>query len=397
MDIADCPDGYFFPNESNDNSTDFPNIYYQSCQCRANLLSRQLVCTDDGQIIVPYSLWIGRSQDSILYLGNCPLYYCKPEIVVVPVNNTISNPGESHFYDMQCNHNYSRGGMACGSCLEGYSTVFGSNRCRECNNYSLLLILLFAAYGLFLIVFIMFFQFTISEGFLNGIIFFSNILSVYAPYFLKAKLRSYFLVFYWLSLKIGFEASFFDGMTALSSIALNFIFPLYLYFLLLLIVLSSRWSSLFSRWLGSHECSPIKLFATILIMTYSSLLETCISVLSFTGLTQVESDKTDLYWTYDVSVRNFRGSHAALGVFSIFLLLFFLIPAPYVWLFPSQVFSSTRLQKYKPLYDAVWAPLKPKFRFWVSLRLIMRIFPLTVINFAPIPINLLLLCCSYMV
>ena len=394
VNMTNCPDGFIFSDESN-SSNDTPgrnSASSQQCKFRQNLADSNLASTEDGQIIVPYGQWIGRSQDNVLYFGDCPLYYCKPEFVVVPVNNTISNPDEFHFYDIQCNYNYSRGGMACGSCVEGYSTMFGSNRCRECSNYYLVLILLFGAYGIFLIAFIMFFQFTISEGFLNGIIFFSNILSVYAPYFLNSKLRLYFLVFYWLSLKIGFEICFFDGMTALSGIALNFVFPLYLYLLLVLIILFARWSPRFSRWLGTHGCSPIKLFATILVMTYSSLLETCIAVLSFTRLRQVESNHPDLYWTYDASVKYFHGLHGALSTFSIILLLFFLIPAPYVWLFPDKVYNSTRLQKYKPLYDAVWAPLKPKFRFWVSLRLIMRAIPLTIINFAPIPINLLLLC-----
>ena len=64
--------------------------------------------------------------------------------------------------------------------------------------------------------------------------------------------------FFWLSLKMGIEVCFYDGMTGLASVTLQFVFPLYLYFLLLVIVLVSRWSSRFSRW----QTIPAQLLAT---------------------------------------------------------------------------------------------------------------------------------------
>lgn len=372
MNITACPDGYYLEES------------YLSCVCSQNLLNDGFNCTRDGQLLVPYSSWVGRDQDGVLLFGFCPLDFCRPEISIIPVNSSST-------YDMQCNSDYNRGGVACGSCAEGYSVVLGSNRCRKCSNYSLFLLLLFAAYGIVLIIGMIFFQFTISEGYLNGVLFFSNILTVYAPYLLTQEFRHLLVGAFWLSLKFGFEVCFFDGMTALSSAALNFIFPLYLYFLLLMIVLLSRWSSRFSRLLASRECSPIKVFATILVMTYSSLLETCISILAFTTVHEVgttNQTKASYRWTFDPSVAYFQHYHAALAVFAILLLILFLIPAPFVWMFSGKVYGIARL---RPLFDAVWAPLKPKFHFWVSLRLILRIVPLVIISFSPIPLNLLLL------
>lgn len=375
--IIDCPDGYYL----SENET--------SCLCRKSLVDSKFNCTNDGLIIVPYGSWIGRNQDGELLFGYCPFDFCKPEINIIPMNFSANS---SYDYDVQCNYNYNRSGLACGRCAEGYSTIFGSYECRKCSNSFLGLIVLFAAYGILLMLFIILFQFTISEGFLNGILFFSNILTVAGPYYVDA---TPFVVFYWLSLKVGIAVCFFDGMTALVGTALQFVFPIYLYFLLLVIILLSRWSSRFSRllhWLGCRGFTPTKLFATIIVMTYSSLLETSIAVLSFTKLRNVETDKVSYHWGYDQSVRYFHGAHAALGVFSCLLLVFFLIPAPFIWMFPSISLYFTRLQRYKPLYDAVWAPLKPRLHFWVSLRLILRVVPLLILNFAPLPTNLLLLC-----
>lgn len=389
VEITNCPDGYYIKNNS------------RSCICRENLVSRNFNCTEDGLILVPYGIWIGKEPDGALSFGECPLDYCNPAISILSVISTSSSLSGSgsysymSLYDLQCNKGYNRGGVACGGCVEGHSAVFGSNRCRKCNNNYLWLLLLFAAYGIILMLLIMFFQFTISDGFLNGVLFFSNILTVYLPYFSgSSKVSLYFVVFFWLSLKVGFETCFFDGMTTLASTFLHFVFPAYLYFLLLIIVLLSRWSTRFSRLLAAscRGFSPTKLFVTILVMTYSSLLETCIAVLSFTVLVDVDTNAKSHHWRYDPSVTYFHGYHAALGVLSLLLLAFFLIPSPFLWMFPSKVTSITLFRRFTPLYDAVWAPLKPRYRFWVSFRLILRVIPLVIINFSPIPINLLVLC-----
>lgn len=386
IDISPCPDGYILSDKT--------------CYCSKYLLQNHFNCTSNGEVLVPYSNWIGRDQNGVLTFGYCNFDYCSSEISIVQVkpsarstNSSSSRSTNSDLYNQQCREGYNRGGVACSNCAEGYSIVFGSNRCLRCSGRYLSLLLLFAVYGIFLIATIVFFQFTISEGYLNGVLFFANIITVYAPlYTVSPGISRYLIVFFWLSLKLGFEACFFDGMNALTSTALQFVFPLYLYFLLFVIVLLSRWSARFSRWLGYHGFSPAKLFATILVMTYSSLLETCIAVLSVNTLNDVYADKTSLRWGYDQSLVYFHGHHAALGVFAILLLVLFLIPAPFIWMFPSLIFSIKRLQKYKPIYDAVWAPLQPKFRFWVSLRLILRAIPLFIINVTILPVNLLLLC-----
>ena len=376
INITACPDGYYSNNSSN------------SCDCSQNLMDNYFNCTEEGYLLVPAGSWVGSDAGALLF-GFCPLDYCQSEISIVNVVNSSIDPDAS-IYDVQCTSNYRRGGVSCGSCIEGYSTILGSNRCSQCSNASLLLLLLFAAYGVLIFGFMIYLHFTISEGFLNGLLFFSNILTLFAPYLLS-NLRPMFFVFYWLDLKVGFEVCLFDGMTALSSTALSFVFPLYLYFLLLMIVLLSRWSLRFSRWLGSRRCSPVKVFSTILVMTYTKLLETCFSVLAFTPLYEdrgINKTKVSYRWTYDPSVHYFQHYHAALSVFAILLLLV-LIPAPFLWMSPNKF---AILNKYQPLYDAVWAPLKSKFRFWVSLRLYFRIVPLVLISFVPVPLNLLLLC-----
>ena len=371
--ITNCPDGYIQVSSNN------------TCDCNHDLEKYFSVTCDDGELVIPFSVWVGRDPDQDLLLGTiCSYDYCVPEIKVI-------NPINSLAYDVQCDLN--RSGIGCTKCAENLSLIFGSNSCKKCTNSHLWFLLLFSFYGIFLMFAIVFFQITISEGFLNGVLFFSNILSVYIPYFSpNSRINQFYLVFFWLSLKLGFETCFFDGMDALSVTGLHFVFPLYLYFLLFVIVLLSRWSW-FSQRLFHREFSPTKLFGTIIVMTYSSLLESCIEVLSFSTLIAFSSDnKSTLYrWRYDLSQKYFHGFHGVLGTFSLLLLIFFLIPVPIIWMFPGKVLNNRKLQRYKPLYDAIWAPFKPKYRYWVSLRLLLRIIPLLIINFIGTPFNLLLL------
>lgn len=290
----ECPDGYYPDNDT----------VPLTCTCSPTLRDKGFNCTDDGQLLVPYGSWIGRDSNDTLVLGECPLDFCGRNISIIPA--FVSGNDSMNAYDGQCNTNYNRSGVSCGSCNEGYSTVLGSNRCHKCSNTYLLLLLLFGAYGIFLIAAISFLQFTISEGFLNGLLFFSNVFAIYGPNYLGHEVHRYYIPFLWLSFKVGFEICLFDGMTALSSAALNYVFPLYLYLLLVAIILLARWSSKFSRWLGHSGFTPTKLFATILVMTYNSLLENSVSILAFTRLRVVETNASVVVWRYDPSVEYFN-------------------------------------------------------------------------------------------
>ena len=68
----------------------------------------------------------------------------------------------------------SREGTLCGSCIGNYSTVFGSNKCFQCSNWSLFTLAFYAVAGLLLVVLLFSLKLTISTGTFNGLIFFAN-------------------------------------------------------------------------------------------------------------------------------------------------------------------------------------------------------------------------------
>ena len=369
--LEDCPDGFYF-NESNRN-----------CTCYEGLQDKKVYCTEDGKLLGPVNTWVGEDGEGYLNLVLCPFDYCQRSISILE--------GDSNDYDSQCKPIYSRSGIGCGSCPQNFSLTLGSNICAECSNDFLLLIPIFALYGILLIWLLMHTTFTISGGFLNGLLFFSNILSLYSPVHSSS---SIFVVFSWLSLKVGIKTCFFDGMKPLHVAALNFVFPVYLFLILLLIYVAAEKSSRFSSWLSKRRCTPTHLFVTIIVMTYSSLLESCLQALSATTVTVfISENKTEdhVRWRYDPSQRYFSGFHAPLATFSIIVLVFFLIPAPLVCMLNTSGQHFKFLARCTPFCDAIGAPLKPQYRFWVSLRMLFRIFPLIFFYLLPSPYHLFLL------
>ena len=118
------------------------------------------------------SQWVGMIQDdngtngTVAVSEYCPLDYCKKE----KSNVTLSEP------DTQCEHNHS--GILCGGCQPSLSLALGSERCLPCSNKYLALLIPLALAGPALVFCIKFLDVTISQGTLNGLIFYANIFVV---------------------------------------------------------------------------------------------------------------------------------------------------------------------------------------------------------------------------
>ena len=84
----------------------------------------------------------------------------------------------------------------------------------------------------------------------------------------------------WLNLDLGIETCFFDGMDEYVKRWLQFVFPLYVWTLVSLIIVSSEYHSpRIARLFGSN---PVAVLATLFLLSYSKLLRTIIATFSFT-------------------------------------------------------------------------------------------------------------------
>ena len=353
------------------------------CVCNYIFKYSRVDCNESSQnFTVPNDLWIGPSPDDSLMIYDCQIDYCKPGA------REVAPPD----YDVQCRDGYNRGGVLCGGCKDGFSIIFGGNKCLKCGNAYLTLLVYFAIAGVAVIASIVILQVTIAEGYLNGMLFYANIVSLYVPFFLfeHSTQRNLFLLVSYLNLDLGIEVCFFDGMNTLARTGLDLVFPAYLYVLMFIIVILANRSQRFSARFTRNKFSAAKLFATLILMTYTSILQTCSEILGVARVTNFQDEHFYL-WRADPNQLYFHGWHALLVVISIVLVFLFIIPVPFILILPAVALKIRFVTRFKPVYDAFWAPFKTRYRFWVGLRLLLRGFPFVFAYFAFHPLNLLLL------
>ena len=177
--------------------------------------------------------WVGYDNQSLELILHplCPFDYCTSQTVVFTLNNT----------DMQCAYN--RSDLLCGTCKKGYSLVLGTSRCRKCTNSHLALIIPFAVMGVALVFLLLACKLTVATGTLSGLVFYANIIGPNRTIFLPVESTDAFSIFIaWLNLDFGIETCFYDGMDAYTKTWLQFVFPVYIWLLVGLIILVSRFS-----------------------------------------------------------------------------------------------------------------------------------------------------------
>ena len=351
--------------------TGFP-LVKDTCICSPELNSPSITCDINTQILTrDGDMWIGYKNDSdcLIVYSNCPFDYC-------------NNSNISFIFDYpskQCLLN--RSGILCGQCAKGLSLMLGSNQCGQCNNDYLVLIIPFALAGITLVAFVIALNLTVSVGTINGLIFYANVIKIYESIFFPDGLIPIVSQFIsWLNLDLGIETCFFDGMDSCSKSWLQFIFPGYVWFLLMLVIILSRYSSKVVRVVGRQA---IPVLATMILLSYTKLIRNVFQVLHYTNIQcSGENNVTLLRWYIDANVQYVRGyCRVSLFLFSLAVLILLIIPYT-IYLLTIPLFEGP-LSKYthccrkstymKPFFDAYGGPYKDKCRFWTGFLLLVRV------------------------
>ena len=280
---------------------------------------------------------------------------------------------------LQCNHN--RSGILCGQCRNNYSLLLGSNRCELCNdNYNLTFIILFAALGIILVVLLLLLNLTVSRGTLNGIIFYANIVQLYQPILSREGAYPFFnQVLSWFNLDFGVEMCFFDGMDNYSKTWLQYAFPLYLWFIVGVLMVVSQRSSRVAK------LNLIPVLSTLFLLSYTKIVRTVVDGLHLHHVTlHCENETSSVFvWYIDPNLPYAQGNHAWLFCFSLIMLVLFCIPYTLFLLFSPVLESYCQnyrcchfLYKFKPIFDAYNGRVKDNYRFWTGLLLLARLPPL---------------------
>ena len=361
--LKDCPVGFQH------------NVSLGSCTCLQPLLHYidNTSCDINTQTVqrTP-TLWIsasftGKSTQTLAVHQHCPFDYCDPNKQRVDLS----------YPDQQCAH--SRSGILCGGCHRGLSLTLGSPKCKPCSNKFLSLLVVFPAAGVALVAILTCLNLTVSVGTINGLILYVNIIQAIHPvFFPSTNFLSVFVA--WMNLDIGIESCLYDGMDFYGLTWLQFLFPVYIWLLVSIMIITSHYSTTAAKLVGRHA---VKVLATLFLLSYAKLLRTIITVLSFTYISYEDSKGTTYrtaVWLYDGNVDFIKGKHIPLFLVAVGFGLIYILPFTLLLLLApclqarSHRYKALRwVSKLMPFLDAYQGPFNKRFRFWSGLLLLARI------------------------
>ena len=387
------------PCKNANSSTRYVDVLFLPCRCaigfmdKRNPITCECICHDK---LAPYvkcnsstsvlvrnshawmSALLSHQNDSneVIALGYvvypyCPYDYCFMPNALVRVNLS-TNSGT----DAQCNFN--RSGVLCGGCQLNLSLMLGSSRCQVCSNFWLGLLVPFCLAGVMVVVSILILNFTVSAGTICGFIFFSNIVIANRPLFIPLRKYNVLAMFVsWLSLDLGIETCFANGLTTYGKTWLQFVFPAYIFVLIVIIIVISHYSQRFSNLLGGRN--PIATFATLIWLSNAKLIRTILTTISFTHLSYPNHTRA-LVWLPDANVNYLSGKHIPLFLFALLVLMsaiaYILLLLSWQWIISLPKFKFTfwsRNTKLIAFMDAHHAAFKGKHRYWLGLLLLISI------------------------
>ena len=228
------------------------------CTCHHFLKINQVKCNITTNTITRRSnQWIRATLNGILVVQkNCPNDYCKD----YPNLHLLSS-------DDQCA--FRRSGILCGMCKPGLSNVFGTSNCRKCSDVWLLLIPPFALAGIILVVSLMAMNLTVSMGTINGLIFYANIIRANTATFFPGHSANTFLSWFiaWLNLDLGIETCFYDGLDSYAKTWLQFVFPIYIWLLEIVIIISCKYSMIAAKLCRRKS---VQVLGTLFFLSYAN-------------------------------------------------------------------------------------------------------------------------------
>ncbi len=269
--------------------------------------------------------------------------------------------------------------------------------------------LFFIIAGIVLVLGIKLLDITVAQGSINGLIFYVNLIWINQDTFFPALNREadqnfsnlYYLLrlfIAWLNLDFGIETCFIQGMDTYGKTWLQFVFPVYLWLLAALIIVSCSYSVKATKLFGNNA---VTVLGTLFLLSYAKIQRTIVLIIAPAELTKFNPSGTRLAWRLDSNLKYFENPHAFLFLMGFVTWFLLCVPFTVALLFvrPLQKLRCfTRIAR-QPLIDAYTGPLKAKHQYWVGLTLLTRgVLALTVGAFEgvndTVAIDLVLISCA---
>ena len=329
-------------------------------------------------------IWIGTIHGKLAISNTCPHSYCNSDSKcrrIKSTNGEIMLLNDTNQLVPFCENG--RHGVLCGRCNDTHqnSLVFGSTECKQCSNWWLLTIIVYAVIGPLFICTLFAFKLTLTTGTLNGMIFYSQVYNAGLLEFLSrmdninesvSKLSSICkLVLSIMNTDQSFSLCLYNGMNQLWKTGLGLTFPVYLLLLVVIIIILSRYST----WLSNKTShSSVQVLVTVVHLSFSKLLLTLIDVYTPTNIYTSPNDSYRV-WYWDGSVKFLSRNHSILATVTTITVGLFIVPYIALLLIGKHLIRySKRFNVYiRPVYEAIHAPYKDNRQYWFGARLLLTI------------------------
>ena len=335
-----------------------------------------------GHIYRGGTTWMGvdtseNNTDVYYWHRYCPKDYCIPSQISIRLG----------YPDEQCSSN--RSGVLCGRCQPGYSLQLGGNKCIKCNSTYLALLIVFALLGILLVALIKILDLTVTSGTINGLIFYANVVWRNNPILFSLQDRQsvgHYIItvpIAWINLDFGIETCFTDNLNQLTKTGLQFVFPVYIWCIAVLIIVISHYSTRATKLFGNNS---VAVLSTLFLLSYGKIFRNITDVFTFADVTDSNGAPRKV-WSLDGNVRyGITPGHAVLMVVALLFLILFLLPFTLTLLSVPFLRGKSHLRPLhwidtlKPFFDTYYGPFKDKkqHQVWTGILLISRIVILIV-------------------
>ena len=351
------------------------------CDCDPEISPYVTECNSTTQTFrKDVNVWISyinnTNSSGYLVYKYCPFDYCVPPNASQPINLNLPNG-----VDSQCALN--RTGILCGACKPGLSLSLGSSKCLKCPTYWPVLFVVITIFailaGIGLVILFLWLNITVAIGTLNGLLLYANIVAANRIVLLPYPEPNFITVFIsWLNLELGIDVCYIEGMDTYIKTWIQLAFPIYIIFLVVLLIIISRYSSRFSELISKRN--PVATLATLILISYGKLFHVVLLAqpFSFAALTYSDGYR-EVLWLPDGTVGYLVGKHIVLFVVAL-LILAFCIAYSFLLLFWQLIlylpnWKVLKCIKSPTLYlfmEAYHVPYTPKHRYWTGLLLLAR-------------------------
>ena len=349
------------------------NLNQVSCDIDTNVLT----IPPNSQLWIGYDVYDNGNQSAfnsnriLTASGQC-IYYCKG-------NSRIQMDNETSF-DNQCL--FRRSGVLCGACKHNFSRVFGSfTKCKSCSNKNLMIIIpTLLLSGFFVVILLGVLNITVTEGTVNALVIYANIIYTYSGPFHSHALSKFKNSFLWkfialINFSLGFNLCFYNGMDGYQYTWFLYGYMFYFFVIQGVIIYLCRRYILFTRLFGKNI---IKVLATLVFLLYSPLTKAIMQTIQCTNLHIFEpnSTKKRLVWHYDGNIQCFGVKHMPLFIVSILcagVMCWFMLSLLFVQCLQRSSFCCFRwIEKSRPFFEAFTGPCRDHYRFWPGFLMLMR-------------------------